>query len=230
MTPFLLLPGLNATARVFRDASVALWPFGSVTIASTLEGEGMAGIASAILDNAPPTFALGGYSMGGYLCFEILRQAPERVSKLALIDTSARPDSAEATDVRRRRIEQVQAGKFGLVVEQSFANSAHPDHADDKALKAMHREMALSNGPEAYVRHQRAIISRPDSRPLLARIRVPTLVIVGDTDQTTPVEAAREMHAGIAGSRLVIVPNAGHLAPLEQPEAVASALVEWGSL
>lgn len=227
MTPFLLIPGLNANARVYRHAVEALWPFGPVAVANTLSGEGIAGIAAAILRDAPPKFALGGFSMGGYLSFEILRQAPERVLKLALIDTTARPDTPERTEVRRRRLEHTRAGKFSLVVEQSWATSPHPDHLGDTALEAIHRKMALNNGPEAYVRHQQAIIGRPDSRPLLATIKVPTLVIVGEGDQITPPDAAREMHAGIARSRLVVIENAGHLALLEQPEAVARALVEW---
>src|SRR6201999_3955714 len=108
MTPFLLIPGLNANARVYRDAVEALWPFGPVTVANTLEGEGIDGIAAAILRDAPPKFALGGFSMGGYLSFEILRQAPERVLKLALIDTAARQDAPERTEVRRRRLEHTR--------------------------------------------------------------------------------------------------------------------------
>ncbi|MEP7240770.1 MAG: alpha/beta fold hydrolase [Devosia sp.] len=227
MSPFVLIPGLNATARVYREAIEALWPHGSVTIANTLAGEGMAGIAAAILRGAPPRFALGGFSMGGYLAFEMLRQAPDRVTKLALIDTSARPDTAEASEVRRRRIEQAKAGKFGMVVEQSFPASVHPRRVENEALKAMHREMSLGNGAEAYVRHQEAIIGRPDSRPTLAAIGVPTVVIVGEADQIVPLEVAQEMHEGVAGSRLVVVPDAGHLALLEQPEAVATALASW---
>ena len=114
MTPFLLVPGLNCDARVYRGAAETLWRSGPVSVANHLEGEGLAAIAANILRDAPPTFALAGFSMGGYPAFEILRQAPERVTKLALLDTSARPDSPEATDLRRRRIEATKAGKFGL--------------------------------------------------------------------------------------------------------------------
>jgi pimeloyl-ACP methyl ester carboxylesterase len=227
MVPFVLIPGLNSTARIFRDATEALWPLGSVTIADTLEGEGVTGMAEAILRDAPPKFALGGFSMGGYIGFEILRRAPKRVIGLALIDTTARRDTPALSETRQRRVEQARAGKFGLVVEQSFATSPHPDHVGDQRLKAIHHAMALSNGPEAYIRHQQAIIGRPDSRPMLASLTLPTVVVVGEADQTTPVGVAREMHEGIGGSRLVIVPEAGHLALLEQPEIVNAALVEW---
>ena len=229
MTPFLLIPGLNCDARVYAPASTVLWQFGSVTIANHLVGEGIAAIAANILETAPPRFALAGFSMGGYLAFEILRQASERVARLALIDTSARPDTAEATETRRRRIEHARAGKFALVIEQSFPASVHPDEVSDSRLYSIHRAMAGANGPEAYIRQQEAIIARPDSRPLLGSIKLPTLVLVGEGDQITPPDAAREMHEGIAGSTLAVIPRAGHLALLEQSELVNRALVQWAT-
>ena len=227
MTPFLLIPGLNANARVYRDAIETLWRFGPVAVANHLEGEGVGGIAANILRDAPPSFALAGFSMGGYIAFEILRQAPERVTRLALIDTSARADSPEATELRRRRIEATKAGKFGLVVQQSFAGTVHPDHIEDQTLLGTHRAMAEANGPEVYIRHQLAIIARPDSRGELQHVGVPTVVIVGESDQIAPVDVAREMAANIPASHLVIVREAGHMALLEQPAAVNAALADW---
>lgn len=229
MTPFLLIPGLNCDARVYVPATEALWPFGPVTIANHCDGNGVSGIARAILASAPPEFGLAGFSMGGYIAFEIARQAPERVTRLALLDTSARPDSADAIENRKRRMALAEGGKFGLVVEQSFPNSVHPENLDNSRLYSIHRAMAEANGPEAYVRHQQAIIDRPDSRPGLAAIAVPTLIVVGEGDQITPPDAAREMHAAIAGSRLVVVPTAGHLALLEESAAVNAALRQWAA-
>lgn len=230
MTPFLLVPGLNCDARVYTHATRALWPFGPVTIANHLSGDSVAMIARTILAAAPPRFALAGFSFGGYLAFEILRQASDRVLKLALIDTSARPDTAEATENRRRRIALAKAGKFGAVIEQSFPASVHPDHVADPDVYSIHRAMSEANGPEVYVAHQEAIIARPDSRTDLAAIGLPTLVLVGEGDQITPPESAREMHEGIAGSRLAIIPRAGHLALLEQPDLVNTALKEWAAV
>jgi pimeloyl-ACP methyl ester carboxylesterase len=227
MTPFLLIPGLNCDARVYAPATTALWQFGPVTIANHLAGEGLQQIATNILAVAPPHFALGGFSMGGYLSFEILRQAPERVTKLALIDTTARPDSPESTELRRRRIALAQGGKFPLVMEQSFPTSVHKDNADNSSLYSIHRAMAGANGPEAYIRHQEAIIGRQDSRSMLAGIKVPTLIVVGEGDQITPLDGAEEMHTGIVGSTRVVIPRAGHLALLEQPELVNRALAKW---
>ncbi len=229
MTPFLLIPGLNCDSRVYAHVAPVLWQFGPLTIANHTGGTTVAEIARSILAAAPPTFALGGFSFGGYLGFEILRQAPERVTRLALIDTSARPDTPELTETRRRRIALAQAGKFSLVMEQSFPASVHPDNAADSGLWSIHRAMAGANGPEVYARQQGAIIARPDSRPGLSAIRVPTLIVVGEADTITPPDAAREMHDGIAGSRLVTIPRAGHLALLEQPEQTIAALKDWAA-
>ena len=215
--------------EVYAPASTVLWQFRSVTIANHLAGEGIPAIAANILAVAPPRFALAGFSMGGYVAFEIMRQASERVTRLALIDTSARPDTAETTETRRRRIEHARAGKFGLVIEQSFPTSVHPDNVSDSRLYSMHRAMAGANGPEVYTRQQEAIISRQDSRPVLSAIKVPTLVLVGEGDQITPPDAAREMHDGIAGSTLAMIPRAGHLALLEQSDVVNRALAEWAT-
>lgn len=227
MTPFLLIPGLNATARVYHEATDVLWRHGAVQIANHLAGDGLDGIARRILADAPPRFGLVGFSLGGYLSFEILRQARGRVTSLALIDTSARPDTPEMTRTRRRRLALARAGKFATVVEQSFAASVHPDHAEDETLRAVHREMALDNGAEVYGRHQEAIITRPDSRSELGLIAVPTVIIVGAADAITPPELAREMHEGVPRSRLVTIADAGHLALLEKPAAVNAALDDW---
>ena len=228
--PFLLVPGLNCTARVFAGLSDVLWPFGAVTVANHRSGDSIPAIAGHILATAPPSFALCGFSMGGYIAFEILRQAPDRVSRLLLLDTSARPDSAQATENRHRRIALADAGKFELVVEQSFPMAVHSDNLDRADVRALHRDMALANGAEAYVRQQRAIIDRPDARTGLAAISVPTMVLVGEGDQITPPEAAEEMHRGIAGSRLIAIERAGHMAILENPQAVHAAVGQWATM
>ena len=229
MTPFLLVPGLNCDARVYAGVAQALWPIGPVTVANHREGNSVAAIAKAILADAPPKFALIGFSMGGYIAFEILRQAPERVLKLVLLDTSARPDSEESISNRRRLIALAQKGKFREAIDQAFAKSVHPDHVGDSNLYAVHRGMAETNGPVVYANQQEAIITRPDSRPLLATINLKTLIVVGEGDQITPPEVAREMHEGIAGSKLLVVPRGGHLALLEQPELVNPAIKEWAA-
>lgn len=225
--PILLVPGLNCTAEIYAHQVPALWRFGPVTIANHTTGSSMAEIAAAILRDAPPQFALVGFSMGGYLAFEILRQARDRVSKLALLDTSARPDTPEGKDKRLAAIALTEQGKFNLAVSQSFPNAVHPDHVGDAELKALHVRMATANGGDTYIHQQTAIMNRPDSRPELGAIKVPTLVVVGDSDAITVPDAAKEMAAGIDGAKLVIVPTAGHMALVEQHAIVTAAMVEW---
>ncbi len=225
--PILLVPGLNCTAEIYAHQVPALWQFGPVTIADHTEGNSMREIAAAILRDAPPKFALVGFSMGGYLAFEMLRQARGRVLKLALLDTSARPDTPEGAEKRRAAIALTEQGKFNLALAQSFPNAVHPDHVGNAALKALHVRMATANGGETYIRQQTAIIGRPDSRPELGAIEVPTLVVVGDKDAITVPDAAREMAAGFAEARLEVVTRAGHMALVEQHATVTAAMVEW---
>ena len=225
--PIVLIPGLLASARLYREQLPILWRFGPVTVADHTRADSVPAIARSILATAPSRFALAGLSMGGYLAFEILRQAPERVERLALLDTTAQPDTAELTERRRKQIALAQRGHLGEVVELQFPILLHPDHEHDEALRAVVRLMAQETGAEAFVRQQTAIIGRPDSRPGLAAIRCPTLVLVGDSDVLTPPDLAVEMAQGIDGARLVVVPESGHLSPLERPETVTRALVEW---
>jgi len=225
--PIVLVPGLNCSARLCAEQIPALWRFGPVTVADQRRDESIAGIARRILAAAPPRFALAGLSMGGYIAFEIMRQAPHRVFKLALLDTGAGPETAEQTERRRHRIALTKAGRFAEAVDMHFPVVVHRDRHGDAALKRLVRAMAEEIGPEAFLRQQQAIIDRPDSRPGLAAIACPTLMLVGDGDVLTPPAQAQEIVAGIPGARLVIVPECGHLSTLERPQAVTQALVEW---
>jgi pimeloyl-ACP methyl ester carboxylesterase len=225
--PIVLIPGLLLTARFYTEQLPALWRFGPVTIADHTRADSVAAIAEQILATAPPRFALAGLSMGGYLAFEIMRREPDRVTRLALLDTSARPDTPEQTQARRELMELAAAGRFDEVAEHLLPLFVHPDRLADEPLCATVREMAQATGPEAFVREETAIIGRPDSRPDLAAIRCPTLVLVGDSDALTLPEWSAEIAAGIDGARLVTVADCGHLTPIERPEQVTQALVEW---
>jgi pimeloyl-ACP methyl ester carboxylesterase len=227
MTSTLLIPGLVCTAELFAPQIPVLWPHGPITVASTLEGHTIAEMAAAILRDAPPRFALAGLSMGGYVALDILRQAPERVVKLALLDTAARPDTPEQSTQRRALMVRVQAGELEAVLRQIAPNLLHPDHRADSRLIEVQVRMGLTVDAAGFVRQQTAIIGRIDSRPHLADIRVPTLVLVGDKDALTPPDRSEEMAAAIPGARLVVVLKCGHASTLEQPETVNAALVEW---
>jgi pimeloyl-ACP methyl ester carboxylesterase len=225
--PLVLIPGLTCTARLYAEQVPALWQFGPVTVADHRRDDSMAAIARRILAAAPPRFALAGLSMGGYVAFEIMRQAPGRVAKLALLDTGARADVPEQTERRRVLMAMAEAGRFAEIPELAFPLYVHRDRRGDESLKRIVFDMAAATGLAAYLRQQQAILSRPDSRPGLAAIACATLVLVGEGDEATPPELAREIAAGISGSRLAIIPDSGHLSTLEQPAAVTHALVEW---
>jgi pimeloyl-ACP methyl ester carboxylesterase len=225
--PILLVPGLVSSPRIYTPVVPALWRFGPVTVANHIRDDNIGAIARRILAEAPPRFALAGHSMGGYIAFEILRQAGERVAKLALINTQARPDTPEATARRRALMARVRAGEYRAVLDELFAGFVHPSRREDATLRQLVYDMGDDVGPEAFVRQQQAVISRPDSRPVLAWIKCPTLVLTGDEDNTIPNSLSVEMAGGIHDAKLVTLPNCGHLPQVEQPQATAEALVEW---
>jgi pimeloyl-ACP methyl ester carboxylesterase len=223
--PIVLVPGLLGSPRLYAEQIPELWRCGPVTVADHTRDDTMTGIARRILAAAPPKFALIGLSMGGYVSLEILREAPDRVVKLALLDTSARPDLPEQSETRRAQVVEARRGRLKEVVERVFPTWVHPTRRDDPALRAAAFAMADEVGVEAFARQQLAIIGRIDSRPSLAAIRCPTLVLVGEQDQLTPPERAAEIAGGIHGARLVTVPECGHMSACEQPQKVNAALL-----
>lgn len=225
--PVVLIPGLLASARLYAAQIPELWRCGPVMVADHTRDDSMGALARRILANAPPRFALAGLSMGGYICFEILRQASARVAKLALLDTSARADTPEATGLRRTQMTLASTGRLGEVLQTQFERTIHPLHRDDPQLREINRLMAEEVGPEAFIRQQTAIMGRPDSRPALAAIGCPTLVLVGEQDELTPLDRAVEIAHGIRGAQLVTVPECAHLSTLERPREVTRALLDW---
>src|SRR4051794_1861441 len=177
VTPIVLVPGLLCSSEIFAAQIPALWAFGPVTVASTLDGERIEEAAASILRDAPPRFALAGISMGGYLSLEIMRQAPSRVLKLALLDTSARPDTIAQTDARLQALAQART-RFMAVALLTLARLLHPRRRGDPDILDINLRMARAVGVEGYERQVRIAISRPDSRPFLGAIDVPTLVLV----------------------------------------------------
>lgn len=224
--PLLLLPGLLCDARLWRDQVAALAPLATPVVADlTLDDriEAMAARALAALDGP---FALAGLSMGGYVALEIMRQAPGRVTRLALLDTGARADTDEQKRRRRGLISLSRSGQFRGVTPRLLPSLVHPSRLDGP-IAAEVMAMAERVGKDAFLRQQAAIMHRIDSRPHLARIAVPTLVGVGADDALTPPPLAAEMAALIPGARLRHFADAGHLPTMETPEAVNAALAAW---
>ncbi len=225
--PVVFLPGLLEDAGVFEAQAARLREFTSCTVADLTGADTIADLARAALEQAPAgRIALAGHSMGGYVALEILRQEPGRIERLALLNTHARPDSEEAT-VNRRRLMALAEKDFPAVVEALMPRLMTEEHLRDSDLTGTITEMALAIGKEAFARQQRAIIGRLDSRPHLAKIACPTLVVAARQDVIMPVELLRELADGIPGATLEVVEDAGHLASLEQPARVADLLVRW---
>jgi pimeloyl-ACP methyl ester carboxylesterase len=225
--PIILVPGLVCSPRIYAPQIPALWQNGPVMLANHIRDNTMAGIAKRILDEAPERFAIAGHSMGGFICLEVMRQAPERVARLALLSTSARPDTPEGTERRLGWIAETKAGGYHAILDRLFANFVHPSRAKDANLYKTVREMGDDVGPEAFMHQLEAIMTRADSRPLLPSIKCPTLVLTSDTDNTVPNTFSTELADGIPGAKLVVIPDCGHLPQLEKPEAMTAAMLDW---
>jgi pimeloyl-ACP methyl ester carboxylesterase len=225
--PILLVPGLASSFRIYAPVIPALWRFGPVTVANHIRDDNMGAIARRILAEAPARFALAGHSMGGYIAFEIMRQAPERVAKLALINTQARPDTPEISARRREMIARARDSEPQGILDEMFPLLVHPSRAGDVTLRKIVQDMGDDIGAEGFINNQTAIIARADSRPTMAAIKCPTLVLTSDQDQLIPNSLSKEMAEGIPGARLIVTLDCGHCPQLEQPLATADALVEW---
>ena len=221
------VPGLNCTAELFRPQIDALAADHAIRIADHGSDDSITGMAKSLLAAAPPRFALAGLSLGGYVALEVMRQAPRRVTRLALLDTRASPDSPQDAEIRHMLIKLAEIGKFDDVHSMLWPRLVHPSRFGDKALESIVHTMSDETGPKRFIRQQRAALSRPDLRDELSMIACPTLVLVGDEDAITPPFMAEDMASVIAGSTLTIVPDCGHLSTLERPDVVTAALQQW---
>jgi pimeloyl-ACP methyl ester carboxylesterase len=227
-TPLVLIPGLLCDAQLWQAQLEDLGDAADIWIADHTRSDTMASVARNILADAPfSRFALAGLSMGGYIALEILRQAPQRVAKLALLDTAASAEQPEQTQKRLGFISLAERGKFPGITEALLPFLIHPKRIGEPALTNIIRSMARNIGKESFVRQQRAIMSRADSLPLLASINCPTLVLCGRQDALTPLAKHEEIAAGIEGAQLEIIEDCGHLSTLEKPAQVNAALRRW---
>jgi pimeloyl-ACP methyl ester carboxylesterase len=222
-----LVPGLLCAKGLWADQLAGLGDVAKMTVADHTRHNTMERIARSILDDAPDRFALAGLSMGGYISYEIVRQAPDRVTRLALLDTGSRADAPERAEGRRKLIELAEREGTRKAQEALLPVLIHKARLADKPLVEAVLAMADEIDAAAFKRQQEAIMGRPDNRPLLPSIKVPALVLVGREDALTPVAMSQEIVAGIPGARLEIVPECGHLSTMERPDAVNRALRAW---
>lgn len=229
--PLVLVPGLLCDERLWEpqvgDRRIRELSGGELLVAEVAADETLAAMAGRLLERAPDRFALAGLSMGGYVALEVIRAAPERVGRLALLNTSARPDTEEHSAVRRALIERAREEGLGPVVDELLPRLVHPDRLRDDWLVAIIREMAFAVGEEAFERQERAIIARRDSREALSGIDCPTLILCGREDEITPYTLHEEMAAAIPAAELRMLDNCGHLSTLERSAAVNHALADW---
>jgi pimeloyl-ACP methyl ester carboxylesterase len=222
------VPGLLCDELLWQPQTAALADLAECWNADHMRADTMAGVAAGVLREAPfEKFALAGLSMGGYVALEIVRQAKHRVIKLALLDTSARADTPEQSRKRKAFISLAERGRFLGVTDALLPMLVHPGRLADRELVATIKKMAKNTGKEAFVREERAIMSRADSLPWLRTIACPTLVLCGRQDALTPLERHEEMARAIAGSKLEIIEDCGHLSTLERPGEVNAALRRW---
>jgi pimeloyl-ACP methyl ester carboxylesterase len=223
-----LVPGLLCDALLWEAQIEALEGHIPCWVADHTRSDTMAGVAADVLREAPfERFAVAGLSMGGYVALEIVRQAAPRVERLALLDTSARADTATQLEKRRGLIALARRGRFIGVTQALLPLFLHRARLGDDELVSTVKKMAMNIGREAFIRQELAIMSRADSLPLLPAITCPTLVLCGRQDALTPLELHEEMARAIPGANLRAIEECGHLSTLERPEEVSAALVTW---
>jgi pimeloyl-ACP methyl ester carboxylesterase len=226
-THLVLVPGLLCSPALWAPQVAGLSDIADIAIADHTRHDTMAAIAQSILAEAPQRFALAGLSMGGYIAQQIVLQAPERVTRLALLDTGSRADTPERIERRLQLNEMARREGVARVQQELTPLLIHTDRLADKAFVDLIVQMAVDTGVEAFLRQHAALMARGDNRPLLPDIRCPTLVLIGRQDILTPLELSEEIAAAIPGAQLEIIDDSGHLSTLEHPDAVNRTLRRW---
>lgn len=224
--PLLLLPGLLNDAELWRDQMTALEDIAVCTVGDLTQGDTMQAVTDAVLAQAPPRFALAGFSMGGFVAQQIVRTAPERALRLALIGSSMHADSPERAAQRASQVASVRLpGRFTGFGDTLMRRYIDASRLDDVALVQRVRAMTARLGAEVFL--QQSALQRVDGHDVLRAYQDPVLIVCGANDRITPVSISEEMQALIPHATLVVVPGSGHLVPLEKPAEVSAALRAW---
>jgi pimeloyl-ACP methyl ester carboxylesterase len=225
MTHLVLLPGTLCDERLFAHQMEHLADVASVKVGDLTAADTVSGMASAVLDRAPRRFALAGLSLGGIVAMEIIRIAPQRISRLALLDTNHNTPTPSQVATWELFEDLTRSGRFEEVTRRYLLESLL--HHQTPEAKALVLDMAARLGPESFLNQNAAMPTRPDNRSVLPTITVPTMVLCGSEERVCPVSVHEEIAASIPGAKLVVVPGAGHLSTIDQPELVTHALRRW---
>ncbi|WP_299887038.1 alpha/beta fold hydrolase [uncultured Ruegeria sp.] len=228
--PLVFLPGLMCDARLFRPQIDVMSRDRAVTVAPISSGERIEEIASGLLDQLPHRFALAGLSMGGVVALELIRRAPERVSRLCLMATDAQADTPQIAAGREDLIVAARSGRLEEAMRRVVGSDTLAPGPRRIPILNNLLSMAMDLGPELFVRQMQALQRRPDQQGTLRRIKVPTLILCGSHDTLTPVRKHAFMADLIPGAVLQTIENAGHLPTLETPNVVIDALRNWLSV
>ena len=227
MTPLVLLPGMMCDARLFSPQIAAFSAERAVQVAPLTQHDTIEALARSVLDNAPPHFALLGLSMGGIVAMEIMQQASERVTHLALLDTNHMAELPEISARREPQIAKVRAGQLRQVMRDEMKPNYLSDGPHQGAILDLCMSMAEALGEDVFERQSRAIQNRPDQQDTLRKVAIPTLIMCGEDDALCPPERHQLMHELVDGSTLHIIQGAGHLPTLEQAELTTQILRQW---
>jgi pimeloyl-ACP methyl ester carboxylesterase len=225
--PLILLPGMMCDARMFAPQIAELSAQQPLVLMPMTGRTSIKEIAGDILRIAPNRFALLGLSMGGIVAMEIIRQAPGRVSRLALFDSNPLADAPERASIREQQIKSVEAGKLRSVMRDEMKPKYLAEGENKAAILDLCMDMAEALGPQTFIEQTNALKTRPDQCDTLKQIQVPTLIACGEHDSLCPLEKHQLMHELVVGSRLCVIPKAGHLPTLEQPELTNLEINEW---
>ena len=236
MTPrhphLLLLPGLVCDDAIWEHQARHLSKVTTVKIADYGASDSLEKMAQVVLQDAPEHFAIAGHSMGGRVAFEILRRVPERVAGVALLDTAYRPRATGEAGERERAnrfalLDVARSQGMRAMARQWIPKIVHPDRLSDEAFIASMVEMIDRKTADIFAAQINALLERRDGAPVLSSLRCPTMILCGREDLWSPLAGHREMAALVPQSKLAIIENCAHMAPMERPEEVTSALRDW---
>lgn len=227
MTPLVLVPGLMCDARLYAPQIAAFSGRRAVHVAAIDAADTVAALAREALDHAPPRFALAGLSMGAIVAMEMLARAPERIERIALLDTNAKAESEKVRALREPQIALAAAGDLAEVMRREMRPEFLADGPRREEILDLVMEMALGLGPETFIRQSRALQTRPDQQETLRACRVPTLALCGAEDRLCPVHRHEAIRDLVPGARLEVIEGAGHLPTLERPGETTAALARW---